>query len=293
MDPVREDGDVLAVWGPAGAPGRTTMAVGLAAELARRHRSVALVDADPYGGAVAQHLGVLDEVSGLLAAARMANVGRLDLERLASLCREVAPDLRVLTGLPRPDRWVEVRPQAFEDLLRAARRLVGHVVVDVGFSLEREPPDPFTASAAQRNGMTLSALALADEVLVVGAADPVGLSRLARGLVELHELLPDSRPRIVVNRARASLGWGEREIRAMVEGFVTPAGVHFVPEDRIGADRALMAGRSLVESGDSALRRAVSSLADAALGESAHTGPRGRALRERLSVRPRRAGRAR
>ncbi len=74
-------GRVVAVHGPTGAPGRTTVAIGLAAEHAHRgHRSV-LVDADPHGGAVAQHLGVLDEVSGLLASARLVNSGALDARR--------------------------------------------------------------------------------------------------------------------------------------------------------------------------------------------------------------------
>ena len=90
----------------------------------------------------------------------------------------------------------------------------------------------------------------------MGAADPVGLARLARGLVELRDLVPGVRPRVVVNRTRPSLGWSDREIRGMVEGFVTPADVHFLPDDRAAADRALMAGRSLVEAGDSALRAA-------------------------------------
>ena len=36
----------------------------------------------------------------------------------------------------------------------------------------------------------------------------------------------------------------------MVEGFVRPVDVHFLPDDRAAADRALMAGRSLVEFGD-------------------------------------------
>src|SRR5919107_580967 len=58
-------GRVLAVWGPAGAPGRTTVAVGVATEIARWGREAFLLDLDPYGGAVAQHLGVLDEVSGV------------------------------------------------------------------------------------------------------------------------------------------------------------------------------------------------------------------------------------
>ena len=48
-----------------------------------------LVDADPYGGSVAQVLGVMDEVSGLLSAARLAAAGELP-ERLPTVQRAVA-----------------------------------------------------------------------------------------------------------------------------------------------------------------------------------------------------------
>jgi MinD-like ATPase involved in chromosome partitioning or flagellar assembly len=276
-------GRVLVVWGPAGAPGRTTVAVGVAAEVARQGRDVLLVDADPYGGTVAQHLGVLDEASGLLGAARAANAGQAD--RLVGIARQVKPCLRVLTGLPRPDRWAEVRPAAFADVVEEAARLVPLVVLDVGFSLEGDPVDPFGTSAPQRNQMTLGALERADEVVVVGAADPVGLARLARGLVELRELVPGRRPRVVVNRTRSSLGWSDREIQGMVEGFLTPLGVHFLPDDRAAADRALMAGTSLDECGASPLRAAMTALARAVLGEpvAPHAG----------RLRRRRAGRAR
>ena len=269
VDPVPEPvhgGRSVVVWGPAGAPGRTTLATGLAAELAHRGRSTLLLDADPYGGAVAQHLGVLDGASGLLAAARAANAGELDATRLAGLARSVAGDLRVLTGLPRPDRWAEVRPATFDQVLDAARTVADWLVVDVGFSLEGDQADPF-AAGPRRNHMTLASLTQADEVVVVGAADPVGLSRLARGLVDLHDLVPAASVTVVVNRTRPSLGWSEREIHAMVEGFVRARGVHFVPDDRAAADRALMAGRSLVESGDSALRRGISVVADGLVGE--------------------------
>ncbi len=283
-------GRVLAVWGPAGAPGRTTVAVGVATELAARDLPTLLIDADPYAGAVAQLLGVLDDASGLLAAARLGNGGRLDPARLATLARRVG-QLRVLSGLPRADRWAEVRPAAFEEVLDAAVALAEHVVVDVGFSLEREPGDPFSPTTPQRNQMTLATLARADEVLVVGAADPVGLARLARGLVEVRDLVPDTPLRVVVNRARASLGWGEREVRGMVEGFVTPLAVHFLPDDRRAVDRALMAGAGVREVGDSELAAALADLTAALLGGPARRPARG--LLQRLPVRRRRAGRAR
>jgi Mrp family chromosome partitioning ATPase len=44
---------LAAVWGPKGAPGRTTVAVNLAFEAAAAGGEVLLVDADTYGGAVA------------------------------------------------------------------------------------------------------------------------------------------------------------------------------------------------------------------------------------------------
>jgi hypothetical protein len=133
--------------------------------------------------------------------------------------------------------------------------------------------------------MTLAALRRADEVVVVGAADPVGLARLARGLVELREVVPGVRPRVVVNRTRGSLGWSDREIRGMVEGFVAPLEVHFLPDDRAAADRALMAGRSLAETGDSALRTALTALARAVAGEQG-AAPARRRSRLRRGRRP-------
>ena len=71
-------GRVVAVWGPTGAPGRTTVAVGVADEAARLGVSTLLVDADVYGGVVAQVLGLLDESPGLAGAARQASAGGLD-----------------------------------------------------------------------------------------------------------------------------------------------------------------------------------------------------------------------
>ncbi|HEU4512818.1 MAG TPA: hypothetical protein VFR87_06910 [Nocardioidaceae bacterium] len=284
----RPAGRVVAVWGPAGAPGRTTVAVNLASALAARGHDTLLVDADGYGGAVGQHLGVLEEVSGLLSAVRLANTGRLDVDGLAAVARATTPSLRVLTGLPRADRWVEVRPAPFDTLMENARALCDHVVLDLGFCLEQEPAG-YGSSGPHRNHMTVAGLDHADEVVVVGSADPVGLARLARGLVELPEVAPAATIRVVVNRMRPSLGWGEQEVRAMVEGFVTPASMHFLPHDPGPADRALVAGRPLLEAGDSALTRALGQLADAVEGEA----PGAVVGRWSPRLRRRRAGRAR
>ncbi|MCR6030651.1 chromosome partitioning protein [Nocardioides sp. zg-579] len=254
----RPRGRTIVVWGPAGAPGRTTLAAAVAAELARRRRRTILVDADPYGGTVAQQLGILDEVSGLLSAARLATAGTL-AAGFTSVQRGLDQHLSVVTGLPRADRWAEVRAGALEHLLEVGRDH-GDVVVDTGFSLEEDGLDP---GRPGRNRLTLEALGSADELLVVGTADPVGLSRLARALVELTELTGGAPVRVVVNRMRPSLGWSERDVSGMVAGFGRIASLHFVPDDRAGVDRAVVAGRTLVESGDSAVTRAVAAVVDA------------------------------
>lgn len=281
-------GRVIAVWGPGGAPGRTTLATGAAAELAARGLRTVLVDADPHAGAVAQQLGILDDASGLLAAARQVASGSDLAAGFDHTQRALDEHLTVVTGLPRPDRWTEVRRGTLEQLLDVARTR-GHVLVDTGFSLEEDPAAELGARPS-RNTMTIETVAAADEVLVVGSADPVGLSRLARALVELRELGVDAPVRVVVNRMRSSLGWAERDIAGMVEGFARTLGLHFLPYDRVGADRALVAGRSLVEAGDSALRRGLEELVDVLVPESA--GDRRSRLGRWRRFSPRRAGRA-
>jgi MinD-like ATPase involved in chromosome partitioning or flagellar assembly len=273
-EPPGDNGRLIAVWGPTGAPGRTTVAVNLAAEIAARGQETLLIDADGYGGAVAQHLGVLDEVSGLLSAARLGNTGHLDRSSLASVARSAAPALRVLTGLPRPDRWQEVRPAPFDLLLESARSLTSYVVLDLGFALE-DGTSAYGSGGPSRNHMTVAGLDRADELVVVGRADPVGLARLARSLVELRELVAAAAVHVVVNRARPSLGWADHDVRAMVEGFVRPASLHFLPDDIAAVDRALVAGMPLREVGASSLTLALASLADAVAGETpvGHRGP--------------------
>lgn len=280
-EPATGTGRVVVVWGPAGAPGRTTVATNLACEVARRGVDVVLADLDPYGGAVAQQLGILDEVSGLLSASRLASSGQLD-DRFASVCRGIGEHLAVVTGLPRADRWREVRAAQADQLLERARS-AGEVVVDTGFCLEDDGGADF-GGRPTRNALTLAALEQADEVVVVGAADPVGLARLARGLVDLRDRTAGLPVRVVVNRMRGSIGWSEKEIAGMVEGFSRTTGLHFLPEDRSGTDRALVSGRPLVEVGDSALVQGLAALTDAVFPASVRAAP-GRRGRQGRRVR--------
>lgn len=243
----RPPGRVVAVWGPIGSPGRTTVAIGLAAHLADRGVRVLLVDADTWGASVGQHLGLVDEAPGLAAAARLSEHGHLDLPALARVAPEVGPGWRVLTGLPRPDRWPEIRAAAMEDVLGIGRRLADVVVVDCGFSLEDDEDLSYDTAAPRRNAATLAVLGEADEVVVLGSADPVGLQRLIRGIDEVGARTAGRCHVVVTKLRRGASGPGpERAIRDVLGRFSTVADPVFLPWSPAECDAALWAGSSVV-----------------------------------------------
>jgi MinD-like ATPase involved in chromosome partitioning or flagellar assembly len=232
-------GRLVAVWGPTGAPGRTTVAVGVADEAARLGVTTMLVDADVYGGVVAQVLGLLDESPGLAGAARLAATGQLDAAALIRLAWAVRPHLRVLTGLSRADRWPELRPRAVEAVLEEARRLAEVTVVDCSFSLEDDEELAFDTAAPRRS---------------------------IRALDELRDVLPEVEPVLVVNQVRRGPvpGDAREEIATALERFAGREVQFFLPADRRATDAALASGRTLAEIAPaSPLRTALRSLAAA------------------------------
>lgn len=234
---VSDQGQVVAVWGPAGAPGRSTVALGLAAAAAAQGVETVLVDADTYGGSLGQMLAVLDDVSGLMAACRAANNGHP--RQVEDHLLMVDPHLRLLTGLPRADMWPHIRPGALDLVLRELRSLAELVIVDCGFALE-----PGHGSVA-RNQATLQALEQADDVVAVGRADPVGLARLVRGVHELADVRRGAtQPTLVINMMRTTLGWKEREVDSTLRRLTGPASTTFLPFDQASLDAALMSGRT-------------------------------------------------
>jgi Flp pilus assembly CpaE family ATPase len=262
--PADRDGAVIAIWGPTGAPGRTTVAVTLADELGRLDVATLLVDADVYGGVVAPVLGLLDESPGLAAACRHAQTRRLDAATLAGLAWQIGPQLRVLTGIARADRWPELRTTAMESVLGVARLLADFTVVDVGFALETDEELSFDTLAPRRNGATLSVLDGADVVLAVGSADPIGVQRLIRGLTELREAGVAAPVWVVLNRVRKSAVPGDpgAELDAALERFAGVRSAAQLPFDLTNLDAAQAAGKTLAEvSPNSALRKAIIELA--------------------------------
>ncbi|MBB5632614.1 MinD-like ATPase involved in chromosome partitioning or flagellar assembly [Cryobacterium mesophilum] len=249
-EPAPARGEVIAVWGPAGAPGRTTVAISIAAELAAEGFSVALADADTHSGSIAPTLGLLDEAPGFAAACRLAATDSLatsELERVAERYSTPHGSFWVLTGIGRPHRWPELSGDRVSATLAACRVWVDYTVVDTGFSLENDEEISSDLFAPRRNAATISALRDADRVVAVGAGDPVGLSRFLRAHVDLVDIVEAERVLTVMNRIRGSViganpsAQVEQTLRRF-GGIVEPT---MVPHDQGALDAAILAGKTL------------------------------------------------
>lgn len=268
-------GSIIAVWGPDGAPGRTSLAIALAAELADapadrsagRGATIALADADTHAAAIAPTLGLLDEAPGFAAACRLAGSGTLDraqFERISQPHRAGRGDIQVLTGLGRASRWPELTAERVAGVLSAARDWADATVVDIAASFEHDEELMTDLNAPRRNAATIEVLRSADLVVAVGAADPIGLSRFLRAHAELAELVEPDRIITVINKLRASaIGLNAaaqvRQTLARFGGIEAPV---LLPWDPTAFDAALLSGRALLDAAPrSAARSAVRELA--------------------------------
>lgn len=247
-----EAGRVVAVWGPAGSPGRTTAAIAVATAWARSGLRVLLVDADPYAASVALALGIADEIPGLAAACRAAHGGGFDGLALARSACAVEDRLLLLSGLPRSDRWAEVDPVALGHVLARSRALVDVVVVDCGFGLDGEAADPY-GGEPRRDDATVAALAEADAVLAVCAADPVSITRLVRAWDRLRAVAPDALIAVAANRLRRSAVGGRPDatVTEALDRWIGVTPWACIPDDPAALDAAVLTGRPL---GDAAPR---------------------------------------
>jgi MinD-like ATPase involved in chromosome partitioning or flagellar assembly len=267
--PKTDRGEVVAVWGPAGSPGRTTIAVNLAAELAAAGRTVALADVDTHSASIAPTLGLLDEAPGFAAACRLAGANSLtleQLERIGQRYQSAHGSFWVLTGIGRPSRWPELSAERVVDTLKECRTWVDYTVVDTGASLENDEEISSDLHSPRRNAATIAALREADHVIAVGAADPVGLSRFLRAHVDLMETLATDRVTVVMNKLRSSaIGASpSAQVEASLERFGGITSPVLVPHDQGALDAAVLTGSTRYDTAaKSPARQAIGALATA------------------------------
>jgi MinD-like ATPase involved in chromosome partitioning or flagellar assembly len=242
--PRSERGRLVAVWGPKGAPGTTSIAIELAYQLSVSEPDTLLIDADTYGGDVLQSLGIVEELPTLVWAARSAAKMELDATQLAMALRRASPEGPVvLPGIPRPELAAEVSDYGWRRLIDVVRDSFSYAVCDVSFSLE--PPEPSMAVFGEgRNHLTRSTIKEAERTVAVCRADPIGIRNFLWAFDELRSLVDLDDVSIVCNRLQSG---EEREVSDIIRRHTGRRPISYVPDDASAFRAAIRTGRSIYE----------------------------------------------
>jgi pilus assembly protein CpaE len=208
----RREGRIITVFSPKGGTGKTVIATNLAAALAKAGgRRTLLLDLDLQFGDAAIMLGIEPEktIFDFVNAP-----GELDPDKLAGYTTTHKSGLDILPAPLRPEDAELVTEAKLGRLIEVARACYDVIVVDTS---------PFF------HGPMLATLDRTDELLLVCSLDVPTLKnvRLALGTLEMLSF-PQSRVRIVLNRANTKVGMKQREVEAALEQKVR----YEVPSDR-------------------------------------------------------------
>ena len=246
--------NVIAIWGPAGSPGKSTIAINVAAELALAGQRVLLVDLDTLAPSLALGLGLVDTPAGLSACLRLAEQNRFSIEEFNRLTISIAlgrNELKFMPGLSSAHRWPEVSPERFEKLLVDLVGVIDHVVVDLPQATVFKPnlyhPSSMAANEFSRDTLLKSVLAKAAKVVMISGCDPVAAQRFLVAKEFIGEIGQDIDPLVVVNRFRTN-ALGSRAKQELIETYLNLAQLRidgFIPEDRDNLDKAMLNGLPL------------------------------------------------
>jgi pilus assembly protein CpaE len=245
---------LVAVLGPKGGVGKTTVSTNLATTLAATGRRTLIVDLDLQFGDVGLVLGVQPErtIHDLVTGQ-----GRLDGERLAGFVGHTADGVDVLLAPARPDQAEAVTAERLAEVLDVATREYDVVVVDT--------PPAFTST-------TIAAIDRAQHLVMVGSLDLPGLKNMKVGL-ETLDLMGVERERVltVLNRANSKVGLLGHDVKQVLGATPTVS----IPSDR-AVPRSLNSARAIVAADPrSAPAKALRGLGDRIVGELSKTDGKG------------------
>lgn len=217
-------GFVIAVAAATGGAGATEIAIQIAAELRSRSQAVALVDADEQAPSVAQRLGL-----GLHPNIRTAvdavhhATGRLQ----STLNKLPVAGIEVLSGLPNPRDWYELRSGEVVEVLAELARDHPYVVANVGPRIEDLPE----SGGPARFAVTRATLSLADLIVLVGSTTPVGVTRVVDWLADGRSLTTGKPLHIALNQHPGS-SFVATEIENELRRTVAPQSITVLPFDK-------------------------------------------------------------
>lgn len=244
-------GKVFSIWGPTGSPGRTTIAVNLAATCAAQGKKVFLIDADTYAASVAYSFGNTEESSGIAALCRLAEMDALDSAQLAKYSHHIPTPtgaLSIISGITRAERWPELAMEKMAKVISFVATQCDVVVIDVGFNLEADEEISSDLFAPRRNAATIASLHNSEVIVEVTGSDPVSLSRFIRAHQILKENFSGKTLVTVVNKLESTSTWKPhtQSIFASLSRFAGIHNIHPIRLDRPAMDKAQSAQTPLV-----------------------------------------------
>ncbi len=220
-------GTIITVYNPAGGVGTTTMAVNLAASLAAREESTALIDLNPFSNDVTTFLDLTpaETVAGLLESEHCVTQG--ELQRVMT---HHASGVRVLCGPDEVARESTAAPDVLPNILSSLRGQFNFTIIDSGGSLSRRNLELFDASDVILYPLlqTQAAVSTADRYLKALKSRGVG---------------PD-RVKVVVNRYDSNEQLGV----AVLEKKLGVAIFHAIPNSYREVNSSINKGTPLVTS---------------------------------------------
>ena len=211
----RARGCLVALTSGKGAPGKTTMAIALAALLGARGHDLVLLDADLRGGNVAPYLD-LDPRRGLVGLSQPD-------APLADELQE-GPGFRVLAGLERPELSAGMGEEVLPRVVAQLRERFDLIVADLG-----APPDR-------------QLLAQAEWVLVVTGPDLVSIWNARIAVPAITDGARGTVTSVIVNRRE---GRDHHEAAEIERALGIPVGA-VVREERAAARRTVADQRPLL-----------------------------------------------
>ena len=136
-------GKIISVYNPIGGMGTTTVAVNLAATMAKKSDKVALVDLNLFSGDVSSFLNINPTYT---LSSVTNNVSRLDANFLMSVMAKHPSGMYVLTEPLEVDETANITPDQILRVLTLLKTVFTHVVIDTGGSLIGCNMETFEAS---------------------------------------------------------------------------------------------------------------------------------------------------
>jgi len=232
----RGNSEVIALVSGKGAPGTTTVAIGLAAVLGARGGSVLLIDGDLRGGAVCPYLD-LDPRRGLAGL----SVGPVDRPEGVLDELQDGPGFSILTGIERPEAQERLTSERIAGAASALQERFDVILIDAGETL-----------SGVTSAVGAAFLRSAERILLVTTADLLGLWNARAALRFVTESLgvPSEATCAVINRRNGRGEYGPLEVERALGIRVVGA----IPEDLRAARRARADQAPITATGGKAAR---------------------------------------